>query len=408
MTIPVLFIATSSNANPGGGRTRIVDVALESRKRGFSPLILCFFYGSQTLIGFRALSQARESLQADAASPVFYVPFLPFTRLAWVDWLNNWFCGLVIAQFCLCFNIRAIYGHGGKAGYLGLFARALRSNIRVISDIQGAVVDEYLYSRASDVPDAVAHRLMREQTQTLVQSDRLIFVSSAMQAHYKHFLGHPLPQAVVIPCATRSEFEINLHQRKIIRRARGLDGRLVVCYAGSAHAYQRPDQMVALFKSIIKSFPQAFFLIFSYDSAGFKRVLDEQSVPETYYQIDFVPHSQIFEQLQSADVGLLLRDDSLVNRVASPTKFAEYLLCGLPVLTTAFVGDYSDLVKEFSLGCIVDPSRLETADDGLIAFLADVQSNQVDYAQRCARFAREHFTWERYSPFFDDLFVAHL
>jgi len=43
-----------------------------------------------------------------------------------------------------------------------------------------------------------------------------------------------------------------------------------------------------------------------------------------------------------------------VNRVSSPVKFAEYCLCGLPVIITDNVGDYSGYVRSYKLGHIVD------------------------------------------------------
>ena len=38
------------------------------------------------------------------------------------------------------------------------------------------------------------------------------------------------------------------------------------------------------------------------------------------------------DYLNAADFGFLLRDDTPVNRVAFPTKFAEYALAGLRVI----------------------------------------------------------------------------
>ena len=39
-----------------------------------------------------------------------------------------------------------------------------------------------------------------------------------------------------------------------------------------------------------------------------------------------------------------------MNQVASPTKFAEYLMCGLPIVISPNVGDFSELVTERSWG----------------------------------------------------------
>ena len=54
-----------------------------------------------------------------------------------------------------------------------------------------------------------------------------------------------------------------------------------------------------------------------------------------------------------ADYGILLREQSVTNLVASPTKFAEYLALGLPVLISENLGDYSEFVQHHNCGSIV-------------------------------------------------------
>jgi hypothetical protein len=42
-----------------------------------------------------------------------------------------------------------------------------------------------------------------------------------------------------------------------------------------------------------------------------------------------------------------------VNEVASPVKFGEYLASGLPVVMSAGIGDYSELVRRKKVGVIL-------------------------------------------------------
>jgi hypothetical protein len=56
--------------------------------------------------------------------------------------------------------------------------------------------------------------------------------------------------------------------------------------------------------------------------------------------------------MEVADYGLLVRERSTTNRVAAPTKFAEYLAAGLRVLISPEVGDYSELVQVHDLGIV--------------------------------------------------------
>ena len=64
-------------------------------------------------------------------------------------------------------------------------------------------------------------------------------------------------------------------------------------------------------------------------------------------------HHQVPDYLSAADYGLLLREENVTNGVASPVKFAEYLSCGLQILISANLGDFSGMVAEDSLGYVI-------------------------------------------------------
>lgn len=64
--------------------------------------------------------------------------------------------------------------------------------------------------------------------------------------------------------------------------------------------------------------------------------------------------SEVPEYLLAADYGLLIRENSITNYVASPVKFAEYLSCGLKVIISSELGDYSALTMKHNLGYVID------------------------------------------------------
>ncbi len=69
--------------------------------------------------------------------------------------------------------------------------------------------------------------------------------------------------------------------------------------------------------------------------------------------------SQLF--LMASDMGVLLRERDPLNEVAAPTKFAEYVMTGLPVLISEYVGDYSNFVAENNLGLVL-PNKAKIED----------------------------------------------
>lgn len=106
------------------------------------------------------------------------------------------------------------------------------------------------------------------------------------------------------------------------------------------------------------------------------------------------PHEQVASFLMAADVALLLRENTLTNRVASPVKFAEYLRCGVPVIMTHYVGDLAEVAVREGVGETVNfpvaPNDIAGAARRLRARLDD---DKDDFRRRCSEVAESHLSW---------------
>jgi glycosyltransferase involved in cell wall biosynthesis len=82
-----------------------------------------------------------------------------------------------------------------------------------------------------------------------------------------------------------------------------------------------------------------------------------------------------------ADFGMLFRKDEIVNRVASPTKFSEYALCGLPVLISDNIGDFSNFIKETGFGYVISNNEhIEDECDTIAQYIADFKIERPNIA----------------------------
>ena len=64
-------------------------------------------------------------------------------------------------------------------------------------------------------------------------------------------------------------------------------------------------------------------------------------------------HTKVQSYLNIGDYGVLIRDESITNKVASPVKFAEYLSAGVKVLISENLWDFSDFVQKNEIGEII-------------------------------------------------------
>ena len=92
-------------------------------------------------------------------------------------------------------------------------------------------------------------------------------------------------------------------------------------------------------------------MILTRDKEIFQAVLDKFNVQSSKYLIRRVPHNEVYRYLSAADCAMLLRESCIVNRVASPTKFAEYINCSLPVLINNDIGDIDEINNKHNI-CI--------------------------------------------------------
>ncbi len=211
----------------------------------------------------------------------------------------------------------------------------------------------------------------------------------------------------IIPCATDNLFTPNKETRKLIRDKLNLTNKFVITYLGSAVKYQLPEKMCELVAEIISHIPKAHFLVLTHDRDTFYKFIDQAGISEDKYTIISLEHDKVFEVLQIGDIGLILRDDSIVNIVSSPTKFGEYCLCGVPIIITNYVGDYSKSVQQHSIGYIVDLT-FPIRDNGLFKFLDQVQQHRDEFTDRCHDFLENNLTWDIHGPILNDLLQSLL
>ena len=102
----------------------------------------------------------------------------------------------------------------------------------------------------------------------------------------------------------------------------------------------------------------------------------------------YVNNNEVFKYLNAADFGILFRENTIMNNVASPTKFAEYMLCGLPVIISEGVGDYSSYVIEKGVGFLLNESELKFPEEFKFENLSDKKLSR-DYI---AQLGKQHFS----------------
>lgn len=88
----------------------------------------------------------------------------------------------------------------------------------------------------------------------------------------------------------------------------------------------------------------------------------------------FVPYEDVPKYLSASDIGIINRENDIVNNVASPIKFSEYITTGLPVIANNSVDSINQIIKKSNYGSILD---LESIDQKTVMNLKSINRKKI-------------------------------
>lgn len=288
---------------------------------------------------------------------------------------------------------KKIIGRSVLATQLALKMRAGGRVKEVIYDGRGAIKaewEEYNVIQNSEMRSEIADL----EKEVVINSDYRIAVSNKLIEYWQKEFGYHSNQHVVIPCTLNKLFEeVSLTEETIIhaRKSAGMDEHAVVfVYSGSVAGWQSfnrlHDYMLPILKSDLK-----YRLMFLSDMD--ENILKLQQQFPHQVMCKKLKVNDVPKYLLAADYGLLLREETVTNQVASPVKFAEYIACGLKVIISDHLGDYSQFVDVFDNGLL---NGKQTAFPQKVSYEEKLRIQQM--AKR--NFSKAHFV-NQYKKLFD-------
>jgi glycosyltransferase involved in cell wall biosynthesis len=282
---------------------------------------------------------------------------------------------------------------------IALDARPVANGYPVVYSCRGALEEEYLnyWSKGRDgcklsAMIADAERLRVAEIRAARESDAVVCVSDRMKNHLCRKSGIEPSKVTVAPCCIdMSEYDRARVKREHIRAELGFGDKFVVTYCGSMAPWQMPERMAQVFRRITQLMVSAHFFAITTRPQALQSVFSENGVGPDEATFLRVPHTQVPAYLAAGDLGLLVREENIVNRVASPTKFAEYLAAGTPVAISEGIGDYSDLVRTEGIGFVLGSGL---SMNGAREFILEYRAEPGPIRERCACVARSALTWD--------------
>lgn len=230
---------------------------------------------------------------------------------------------------------------------------ALKTKVKnIVYDGRGAIAAEWKEYGVINDPKMLEESSELEKT-AILQSSFRISVSDQLITHWRNEYNYNNDKHVVIPCTLNRPFETVIISQENISQSRkklGLNTEdTVFIYSGSLAGWQSFDILYKFIHPILKNSSNNKLVFLSSPD---KHITDlEKEFPGKIICKKVSP-SEVPELLIAGDYGLLIREESITNLVASPVKYAEYLACGLKVIISNQLGDYTHFTKKNNLGVL--------------------------------------------------------
>lgn len=271
---------------------------------------------------------------------------------------------------------------------------------KLVFDCRGMLGDEYVDSGYWTKARLEYRLLKRYEARAFRRADGVVVLTNALRRWVEErgwFGGRTHVEA--IPCCVDTRaFDVQIEARERVRQELGWErDAKVVVYAGSLGSWYREDEL-ARFAGILRRrspSPLRFLLLTAARPDELVAMLRREGLDGESVAVRRARPEDVPAYLSAGDVGLSFIKSCFSKMGSSPTKVAEYLACGLPVVLNGDIGDQSDLRTEDD-ACVVldsyeDDELVRAADRALALATAPLEQR----VQRCRRVAHEHFDLER-------------
>lgn len=288
---------------------------------------------------------------------------------------------------------RIVHARSYLPGAVAQLVATLVPGARFVFDCRGLAGDEYVDS-SHWTRDDVRYRLLKRAERVLFgRADAVVSLTRRLRDWLAaEGLTTARTRVEVIPCCADLErFRPDPEARARARARMSSGDRFVLAYSGSFGTYYCDDELAVLFAAVRRRRPAQLAVFTRGDTTRLRAALAREGVSEGDLWIEAVPSADMPAALAGADAAASLIQPWFSKIASSPTKVAEFLGVGLPVVANRGVGDMDTLIE--SSPAMVDAPSLRRED--LEAAAAALERLPAGVAVEARRLAVAEYDLER-------------
>lgn len=295
-------------------------------------------------------------------------------------------------------EVDVLHARGHVAALMAALAKR-RAGGRILFDIRGFMPEEYTDAGVWPEGGTLYRGVKRVERFLFKSADAFVVLTE--KAREILFPGRTetdekgRPVEVIPCCVDFKRFRAaDQTPREELRRELGLEGRRVVVYVGSFGGWYMAEETARLMALAYKEDPRTYALVLTQTPPEeIETRLRELGVPDDSFHVGRVAPADVPKYLKASDLAVSFIRACYSKLSSSPTKIAEYLAAGLPVVTNAGIGDVDEVIEGDRVGVVIS----EFDEESFTRALREVEALRAEgnLSERARASAERRFDIER-------------
>jgi glycosyltransferase involved in cell wall biosynthesis len=300
------------------------------------------------------------------------------------------------------YRARGIHARSYVAALIGVGIKALTGR-RLIFDMRGFWPEERVEGGLWPAAGYLYRTAKWFERMMLRRSDAVIVLTEAAHAllrtePYQSYLRPDVPVAVIPCCTDVSRFPAGVAPPR---------GRVLV-YAGSVGTWYMLDEMLDFFVVAKETTPDLRLLMLNRGEHDvIARAVSTKGLSPGDVTVRSAEFADMPRLLRTAWAGLHFSRRGTSQLGSSPTKVAEYLAAGLPVIAAGGLGDSADFIRRHQVGVVLDGVSREECRSRWAELSSRLAASEEALRERCRTVAHREFSLDvgagRYRQVYDQL-----
>lgn len=305
---------------------------------------------------------------------------------------------LAAARIVRRHGIDLLHARSHVAAAMGAAAKRLTGR-PLIFDIRGFLPEEYADAGVWPRGGRLFRVAKRVERRLLDASDGFVVLTEKARKilfpGYEEGDARARPVEVIPCCVDIARFRAaDALSREALREELGLKDRRVVVYVGALGGWYLTEETADLLSVAHAQDPKTFSLVLTQSPPEMIAApLRARGVREDDFAVRAVAPSEIPRYLKAADVAVSFIKPCYSKLSSSPTKLAEYLAAGLPVICNAGIGDVDEVVEGERVGIILHEMGRDSYASALAE--ADALRREPNASERSRECAARYFDLEK-------------